>query len=504
MSSFDRDRWSLATGISFEKGSVDMLTRILTGGFLMLAAGPFSSPLGQDLGLLVINAGSDVRGVHASSSPVMSGPAFIETLKNGVAGVADLHLSRDGAVYVLSTSNSGSRYRSDPDETKTYEAMITVTKIKGGVVVSQRDLGVKYVGLSSGVNMARASMFVGDDGILVFVSEKNIDGRYGQDGYQYELSLDDLNVEYVEQFYENKNWGWFPYYQSNGRLRHFSFAGYRSIDGTRDDGAIEPARAVREMIAARLSTSGGQGNAVANERDLARELMSRTERYANGTSMVNDRSSSLSDPARDPLVVGGCISGDCENGYGVQVDGGDVYAGEFVRGRRQGKGVFKRNGNNYSLTYNGSFFNDIFNGRGILLQRSPGHEDRMFVADFDDGEIQDGSVAIQIVQGTEILFRASRQPDGTHLDLMREETANRYCFQNPLSGGCIFRMVDNNKESLAALMAVGYLSLIVSGNTVSVRELSGALSHVSNALEKRRGEKAEQFANRISQALGIY
>ena len=85
----------------------------------------------------------------------------------------------------------------------------------------------------------------------------------------------------------------------------------------------------------------------------------------------------------------GCISGNCENGIGAyQSSNGNLYEGEFVSGKYQGKGKItfndgdvyqgmfsagKMNGDGiytYSggNSYSGSFSNGSMNGNGVMIQ----------------------------------------------------------------------------------------------------------------------------------------
>lgn len=61
----------------------------------------------------------------------------------------------------------------------------------------------------------------------------------------------------------------------------------------------------------------------------------------------------------------GTFFGDMYHGSGVHVNKqGDVYEGEFVKGRRHGVGKLKTSRENYSLEYIGDFQNDQFEGTG--------------------------------------------------------------------------------------------------------------------------------------------
>lgn len=62
----------------------------------------------------------------------------------------------------------------------------------------------------------------------------------------------------------------------------------------------------------------------------------------------------------------GCISGGCDNGYGVYLyNNGSKYEGNWVNGKFQGKGTFTRSDG--SLMYKGEWENDLINGYGVYL-----------------------------------------------------------------------------------------------------------------------------------------
>jgi hypothetical protein len=109
---------------------------------------------------------------------------------------------------------------------------------------------------------------------------------------------------------------------------------------------------------------------------------------------------------------GNCISGDCENGYGVyEYDNGDKYSGTFSNGQFNGQGKFihksgayydgiwnnnMKNGqgiyvysqNNDKLKYEGTFSDDKFNGYGVLT--------------YKDGKVNDGIWKDNVFLGTKI------------------------------------------------------------------------------------------------------
>ncbi len=63
-------------------------------------------------------------------------------------------------------------------------------------------------------------------------------------------------------------------------------------------------------------------------------------------------------------VTSGCVSGNCVNGKGkFNINGGDIYEGEFVNSVKQGQGIYTfKNG----VVYTGQFANNEFNGVGKI------------------------------------------------------------------------------------------------------------------------------------------
>jgi hypothetical protein len=153
-------------------------------------------------------------------------------------------VKRDGAIYVLTTQTiSDADYRIDPDKVKSYKAGITITKIKDGKVVAQKEIDRLYSGVIDGKGypgVIRGAMKGDAERIKIFISEKSKEGNYGQNGYIYAIDRDDLErVGTRQAVFTNSNWGWFPYFGGNS-LFHFSFAGYYEVENGERRARMEP------------------------------------------------------------------------------------------------------------------------------------------------------------------------------------------------------------------------------------------------------------------------
>ncbi len=63
-----------------------------------------------------------------------------------------------------------------------------------------------------------------------------------------------------------------------------------------------------------------------------------------------------------------CISGSCENGYGVKDYGGEtIYTGNFIQGKREGKAKMTWKDGSY---YEGNFVDDMFEGEGTFYDEA--------------------------------------------------------------------------------------------------------------------------------------
>jgi hypothetical protein len=182
----------------------------------------------------------------ASQTEAVSGAKFVNGLESKDRNLIQFFRSETSKdIYVLSTRTLSDRdFRTDPDGVKAYRAAIVATRIKKGVIVAQKEIAQLYSGVVNDKGYSgviRATMTEIGGKIKIFVNEKTAAADYGQNGYVYWLDADTLQQEApVETVFKNANWGWFPYFEKNGNLRHFSFAGYYDMqDGTRK-GSLKP------------------------------------------------------------------------------------------------------------------------------------------------------------------------------------------------------------------------------------------------------------------------
>ena len=174
------------------------------------------------------------------------------------------YLSYGGSVYVLSTRLiSSSDYRVDPDGTRAYKASIIVTKVDNGQIVAQSEVAQKYVGHIDGQgwpSVVRGSIGTSNGSIKVFFSEKSLGSNYSQAGYVYTLDAGTLAMNVVSTLFSGNNWGWFPYFDNNGDLWHFSFAGYSQLKNTNYQYGIQPEGAVINWQNRKLVAVGDAGD----------------------------------------------------------------------------------------------------------------------------------------------------------------------------------------------------------------------------------------------------
>jgi len=201
-----------------------------------------------------------------------------------------------------------------------------------------------------------------------------------------------------------------------------------------------------------------------------------------------------------------CLKGNCINGKGVWLeDNGYSYAGQFKNGKKHGQGVDRiGSGKSYRI-YNGSFRNDSYNGEGVLYIYN-GKESPYIFGTFNDGNLADGTeVLMKFENGVDAYYRVKNTAQGqSSLKLIEEKTADLFCSQNSTYIGCVNRFVWNNKEAILALMAVGYIGAVVNSDTrLSFNDISQGVKFLANTMQKRRDERAQEFANRIAKRLGL-
>jgi len=201
-----------------------------------------------------------------------------------------------------------------------------------------------------------------------------------------------------------------------------------------------------------------------------------------------------------------CIKGDCYNGNGILLKDNDyTYAGHFKNGKKDGKGVDKIGNSHSYRIYNGSFCNDQYNGEGILYIYNE-HNNPYIFGSFKDGNLANNSeVLMKFENGVEAYYKITNTTQGkSNMQLMQKKTADLYCSKNPTNISCVNRLIWNNKEAIAALLAVGYISSVLNSNTrISFNDVSQGIKSLANSMDKRKNERAKEFADRLANRLGL-
>ncbi|MDR1609071.1 MAG: hypothetical protein LBT38_11805 [Deltaproteobacteria bacterium] len=240
--------------------------------------------------------------------------------------------------------------------------------------------------------------------------------------------------------------------------------------------------------------------------------LSKAEAY---TKVTNDRSdyllSRLKNNSNNTITTklntnsnSNCVSGNCKNGIGVWENDEYTYAGEYKNGKKHGKGVERRKKGNQYLVYNGNFVNDTFSGSGILYINN-GRENPYIFGEFRNGELADGSRAlIKFENGIEAYYSISSNNGKSTMTLIKKDTAELYCSKNKTSFHCIQRWAESNKDALATLLVVGYISAVVnSKNRISFNDIVKGMQSIEDSLKRRSQERGEEFANRILRKLRL-
>jgi hypothetical protein len=125
---------------------------------------------------------------------------------------------------------------------------------------------------------------------------------------------------------------------------------------------------------------------------------------------------------------------------------------------------------------------------------------------FKNDNFADGSeVLMKLESGLEIYYRAEVIGSGSSsLKIIEEKTRNLFCSRNPTYIGCINKFVWENKETIFALMAVGYISSVVnSDSSMSFNDITQGIKTLADTIRKRRDERTQEFAERVARKLGL-
>jgi hypothetical protein len=154
---------------------------------------------------------------------------YIASFNNDTSSLVG-YVESNNSIFVLSSKViSDNNFRLDPDNVRSYNATILVTKICNRQIVAQAEIAQLFGGSkndNSYHSIKRGAIDIVNDHITIFFSEKSARrNSYGQNGYIY--SIDPINLKFsVKNIFNQKNWGWFPYFDRDGNLLHFSFNGY--------------------------------------------------------------------------------------------------------------------------------------------------------------------------------------------------------------------------------------------------------------------------------------
>ncbi|KAA3652309.1 MAG: filamentous hemagglutinin N-terminal domain-containing protein [Proteobacteria bacterium] len=165
----------------------------------------------------------------------------------------------ENVLYLLSVKSAGtSTWRSDPDGSRAYPVDILVTKIVAGTIVAQNLVDTVYGTYHGIANSAlRGTFSVAANEVRIFFSEKTpVSSNYGQTGYIYRLNKTNLAQSGSrETLFDHANWGWYPFFDDNGNLNHFSFAGYYAVLNTSQGAWFTPRAFEEHAIARRLNAT---------------------------------------------------------------------------------------------------------------------------------------------------------------------------------------------------------------------------------------------------------
>ncbi|MDR2365241.1 MAG: filamentous hemagglutinin N-terminal domain-containing protein [Zoogloeaceae bacterium] len=271
----------------------------ISGGQRVVAQGTVdvAAKNGQTGRYLIDPAGS----IYASTDD------FISAIEDHPMWLADYVQSGD-AIYILSVKTIDlDDYRRDPDGVKSLKASVIITKIINGQIVAQTEIAQIYAGSDyqgSGFSTMgyfswhRGAISIVNGKVLVFISEKTGTVDYGQSGYIFKVDSQTLEINSSITLFSNANWGWRPYFDSNGDLWHFSSAGYYRYKNTSNQGFIWQEDDVLNSQNDRLNAAGEDGNLTSVMDDIVFEnkilsalkakLVGEDESSESGNSRQND------------------------------------------------------------------------------------------------------------------------------------------------------------------------------------------------------------------------
>jgi hypothetical protein len=218
--------------------------------------------------LLLPLCGCALDSLFANAARPPSGSASVPAFKSTAEFIAAFedrsltlagHLAWRDEIYVLSTKRISGEYRTDPDGVRAWEAAVLVTKIRGGLIAAQADIAHIYAEGLEGRGYSgymRGVMAIIDGELRVFFNEKTGEANYGQNGYVYALNPETLELLEASTVFTRANWGWFPFFDRNGDIWHFSFAGYYMVMNSFRLWPVEPETADLNSQKGRLSAAG--------------------------------------------------------------------------------------------------------------------------------------------------------------------------------------------------------------------------------------------------------
>ncbi|BBP44527.1 hypothetical protein [Thiosulfativibrio zosterae] len=137
---------------------------------------------------------------------------------------------KDYIIYLLaSVPDLSGKSFTDPDGSKAYSSELRLLKISPTGEFVNIVIDTFFPLLSAPHNSG--GMYIDGTKIHVFVNSKESNATYAMSGYSYFVDLESMAVTNKSQLFSNANWGWFPVIQQDGRVSHFSFAGYYSYLG---------------------------------------------------------------------------------------------------------------------------------------------------------------------------------------------------------------------------------------------------------------------------------
>ena len=155
--------------------------------------------------------------------------------------LAFLDLIIDGPTkYLLTAERTSSEPLSDPQGGLYYLCEVKI-KMKRGQDIIEKKINDFYLPASP-----EGAMTLTEDHVKIFLSSKarTQDGTFGMNGSFYSIDRLTLQTKGVVPVFHNQNSGWYPWFDGNSDVVHFSFHGYLEIKHATIVGPIQQTTAI--------------------------------------------------------------------------------------------------------------------------------------------------------------------------------------------------------------------------------------------------------------------